>query len=253
MKKTIVTGCLFVALTIGMAPFVMADPFQVTSTGNGGDAGNGYGPYQAGSGGEFTLQVTSSNFAWILGNYGSSAMDQLSTGGSIGSFQTFCVETGEYIYPNTTFDVTLSDQSIYTGHTLSKGAAYLYDQFATGVLSDYNYTGGVTDRKASATALQDAIWYFMGQTSELPAGFSNYYTTLADSKFGGDAAALAANGDMFPVEVLNMWNPGQDSTPAGARQDQLVLVPEPSALLFLGVSLLVAVGALTLKVRKTLM
>src|SRR5450759_192048 len=97
----------------------------------------GFGPYQIGSGGEYTM-ITDAGVAAILGGYSNGVTMNIL--GYPGSFQTFCAERNEYITANTTYDVTLSSVTVFSARPLTIGAAYLYQQFATGQLMDYNFT-----------------------------------------------------------------------------------------------------------------
>lgn len=135
----------------------------VTTTGNNINPQqdyNGYGPYQTGDGGEFTLQV-SSDLSWILSNNYVESLTK-DVAGITNSFQTFCVETTEYINSNTTYNVTISNSIISGGagasnlKYVSLGTASLCSQFATGGLAKYGYiynSGG-----AQTANLQNAIW-----------------------------------------------------------------------------------------------
>jgi hypothetical protein len=202
--------------------------------------GSGYGPYQTGIGGEFTLQPDA-GLSWVLSFYNANPTTQTKdVMGLTDTFQSFCVEINEHIYPYATYDATISQNSIYTGVTLSLGAAWLYDQFVSGTLQNYDYTRANT---ATVQDLQTAIWYFMGVAAYDPL---NQYIQLADTTFGTDADALVASAGAYNVAVLNLWNPGQVGTQDGARQDQLVIVPEPTTLALTGL----AFGALLLLRRK---
>ena len=218
MKRVLVL-CLMAVLTA--VPNIFAD--QVSLVG-----GSGYGPYQMGIAGEFTLQPNA-GLSWVLSFYNANPATQTrDVLGLTDTFQTFCVEINEYIYPYATYDATISQKSIYTGVTLTLGAAWLYDQFALGSLQNYDYTRANT---GPVQDLQNAVWYFMGVGAYDPL---NQYIQLADTTFGTDANALAPSAGAYNVAVLNLWAPGQVDTPEGARQDQLVLVPEPSALTLMG-------------------
>ena len=76
------------------------------------------------------------------------------------SFQTFCLEQdedsgdGRFIL-NSAADGGGSNTN--AGDPLSAGVAWLYSQFASGVLAGYNYAPGA-GRLASASLLQRAIW-----------------------------------------------------------------------------------------------
>ena len=94
----------------------------------------GFGPWMIGSSGEFTM-VADAGVAANLAGYSPYTVNQ---GGYANSFQTFCVERNEYITPSTTYDVTSGLLTRLSNIPLSNGAAYLYQQFATGQLLTYN-------------------------------------------------------------------------------------------------------------------
>jgi hypothetical protein len=182
-----------------------------------------YGPWQTGIGGEFTINDIGGSPAdsWLdLSDYSPLTKNQGLT--TITSFQTFCVETNEYIYPyNAIYDVTITGSAVKGGVSggnpdpLSKGTAFLYSQFAQGILSGYNYVAG--NRKTTALALQEAIWWLEEEIPTYTAG--NIFIGQVAAQFGG----LAANGQVnaaageFGVYVLNLYLP-----PTGAfGQDQL--------------------------------
>ena len=224
-------GIVAVLACLIAVPTVLAVP-QVQTVGN-------YGPYQTGSGGEFTLQALGNTVVTAdLAFYSPLAMNQYAS--ATPNFQTFCVEGNEYIYPNTLYDVTLGQKTVYGNTVLTVGAAYLYYEFATGGfngtggLPTYNYGAG---RSTSADQLQKAIWWLMGQEGQV-YNAANPYELLVNNKYG--AAAFTANNSSIPVSVLNLWVPGADYTEAGARQDQLILtgrVPDGGlTVLMLGMS-----------------
>ena len=206
----------------------------------------GFGPYQIGSGGEFTMIPNDAGAVALLSSAGWSPLVRNYV--AAGSFQTFCVERNEYIAPNSTYDVTLNNITVFSGMPLTVGAAYLYQQFATGQLN-YNYldtpagtrTGDVTvgGNFQDAYYLQQAIWHYMGDYPVLVPG--NPYEVLVNGLFGAAGALVPDNG-AHGVAVLNLWAPGQPHDPAHAYQDVLVLVPEPStvALASLGAAALLA-------------
>jgi hypothetical protein len=203
----------------------------------------GFGPYQIGSGGEFTM-ITDAGVAAMLGGYSNGVTMNIL--GYPGSFQTFCAERNEYITAHTTYDVTLSSVTVFSARPLTIGAAYLYQQFATGQLMDYNFTDSPLGSRAGFNAvhgtafeLQRAIAYFMG---EYPFDQYNIYMN--------GVVPLLPGADPFGtytgthVRILNLWAPGQPHDPAHAYQDVLVLTeaPEPStfALASLGAAALLA-------------
>jgi len=102
--------------------------------------GGGYGPYQMGHGGEFTVRPDA-GLSWVLDFYSSSAKN---LGGLPGTFQTFCVEKEELVWPNATYTAVINDHTESTYIPLTKGAAWVYSQFAAGTLTGYDYTGRTT-------------------------------------------------------------------------------------------------------------
>jgi hypothetical protein len=220
MKKLLLAG-----LMVGLLAVQALVANQITTTG-----GAGYGPYQTGSGGEFTF-LTDAGSSWILNNgYVDGVTKNVLS--LQGTFETFCVEHNEFVYPNTTYDYTINNISVFTGMPLTLGAAWLYHQFQIGTLN-YDYANRTT-----AAALQNAIWFFMGQGAD-PL---NAYSVMGWANGG-----LAPNNGAIPVAVLNLWVPGMPHDPAHAVQDMLVCVPDGGlTLTLLGMGL----GSLTMLSRR---
>lgn len=175
--------------------------------------------YSYGNGGEFTA-TTSSDLSYLLDNYSSYA--------KIGSgFETFCMEYNEGFYPGRSYNVSISDRAMNggvtpagTGDLVSIGTAYLYSQFAQGILTGY-FTG---DRRLNAGKLQLAIWWLENEHA-LAYDETNPFMKLAHDKFTNPMED--ANG-RYGVSVLNITAIG-----GGLAQDQLVYnpVPEPASLM----------------------
>ena len=197
----------------------------------------GFGPYQSGSGGEFTV-IPDAPVAALLGSYSPFTINQ---GDFPRSFQTFCVERNENISPNTTYDITLNNITLFTGVNLSVGAAYLYQQFALGTLTDYNYANTPVGSRQSAVhgsafELQRALWYYMGEYSY------DQYNIYMNGIVPLPADPFAADNGAHNVSILNLWAPGQPHDAQNSFQDVLIYnpVPEPSTAALLGVAALLA-------------
>jgi hypothetical protein len=232
-------GCQAMNLTAALCILVCA----TSASANQVTTAPGFGPYIIGSGGEFTL-TPDAGVAALLGGYANGVT--MNIPGYRDSFQTFCVERNEDITANTTYDVTLNNVTVFSGNPLSTGAAYLYEQFATGQLMGYNYadnpagsrTGSNNTPHGTAFELQRAISYFMGEYSYDP--YNIYMNGVVPLPSGN---LFAPDNGVHGVAVLNLWAPGQPHDPAHAYQDVLILtVPEPStfALASLGAAALLA-------------
>jgi hypothetical protein len=175
-------------------------------------------------GGEFKLTDTANAAEWIM---------------------TFCLQKTEYMNFTSNFivgsitDHTLTDPNDKGGvngeDPISSQTAWLYQQFATNNLLNYDYsnTGNAVfaSREASANALQHAFWGF---ENEEALDANNYYVKLALNN--------TPNGfGTGNVAVLNMflYNPSGLGGIGAEAQDQLTMrVPEPATLALLGVGML---------------
>ena len=148
----------------------------------------------------------------------------------VGLFNTFCLERSEFFSFGQALTVAgISDRAIYGGtqpppngpgyDELDPRTAYLYTQFRAGTLSGYN-----TGDDASANALQLAIWYIEGEWTETLTGLALRFFKAADN---------SGWTDIGNVRVLNLVD-----SQGNRRQDQLVMVPEPSTLLLMGAGLI---------------
>jgi hypothetical protein len=230
-----------IAFIVGLCAFA-ATPvlatLTVTTTG-----GSGYGEWQTGSGGEFTLTPVGWN---PLPLYAAVAKNQ---DGTKPNFQTFCIEEKEYVYPNTTFDVVFNSKAVMggnppSGDPLSQGAAWLYHEFQMGTLSGYDYQDTGSGRKNSAQDLQNAIWYLEGEGGSLTVG----YVAKLNTQFGSVANAMFDNSTTgkYAVAVLNLYEQGHEGDLDYLRQDMLVCVPLPGSVLLAAF----AVGLAGRKLRK---
>jgi hypothetical protein len=237
----------------------------------------GVNPYQYGDGGEFTALSSSLG---VPAGYSSLATFTMTTGSSgyslpggdgatsIGDtpfvgqtgFETFCLEDQVDFYVGQSYNYTEGYAIQQTGGSLTVGAAWLYEQFATGQLKGYDYTDAAT-RLTDAGELQSTLWYLEGEPSDssvFPDQLDNPdpFTTLVENQFGSLANAQAtitsASGDPYDVEVLELSNS------SGIAQDQLIYtgphVPESAATAaLLGVSLAALASVALFKRRSVLL
>lgn len=188
--------------------------------------------YQSGSGGEFQAKIVSMPLVGLpVGK----------------TWETFCLERNENVaVPAGTYYGVLNTAAVEggsggavaggnplfgwanqsnMGDPLDARTAYLFTQFANGTLAGYDYSANVTSHKASAAALQAAIWAI-----EQEAATSNAQALT----WIGAANTAVANGSwkgLGNVRVLNLYS-GYDATKGnvtGLRQDILVIVPAPAA------------------------
>ena len=166
------------------------------------------GPYQAGSGGEFTINVISGE---IPGNPVGS------------SFQSFCIETDEFISFGTTYYVKISTNAILGGANLQSPdpldprTAWLYNEFLNGTLTGYDFGTG-SGHKTSAGALQRAIWFIEDEIHQPSDTLANDFITLSIGKWG----------NIGNIRVMNLY---KNSVCTQYAQDQLVRIPAPGAIL----------------------
>lgn len=196
-----------IVVTLASASAVRADLLQLKMHNNYGD----------GPGGEFLIEPVA-GFDFTPASLGQN---------SNGWFETFCVEKNEYMEFGPTYYAVLNDEAVNGGggpnpDPLDVRTAYLYEQFITGQLADYNFGTGAL-RVASANALQDIIWYI-----EQEQGWNAGWTSATlQYKFYQDAQANAGL-DIGNVRVLNLYG---DSQLTVQKQDQLVMIPAPGAAL----------------------
>ena len=193
MRKVLLALALFCFLPVAAS----AAPIQVGNT-----VVLTYGDLHQGTGGEFVMSPVQGSFA---------------------PFDTFCVQTGEFVSPNGTSLYRIDGISTATAEWSSKQldtrTAWLYEQFALGTFSTFGLSYSTS---AHAGELQQAIWHFMLEANYLSV--SNQFTQYFEGPNGH-----ATPADIGNVRVLNLVN-ARDGSPA---QDQLVRidqVPEAGSL-----------------------
>jgi len=201
-----------IALVMLLASAAMADQVRV------GYPGSPYGAYQTGVGGEFTLTPVNP-IGWLdLTHYGAGARNV----GVEGSFQTFCIEGGEYIYPySSIYNAVVQLNAVNggvgpNGDPISKGTGWLYSQFASGEWESglsYAYSGA--NRGSDADLLQKALWWLEGEEG-IAYSDANKYMAAVVNHFGSQLGAQADGGARFGVYALHLTTEN-----GGPVQDQL--------------------------------
>lgn len=242
--KRVILFSMVVALA---ASSVVAAPFNGIGYDGGQVRYNRVAEHYAGIGGEFTIRSDAEGGGLLLSNV---AYDAKTRGlVSSESFQSFCVEHDEYVAEPMKIWVSTENldastpgshswfggNNSNTGDDLGAQTAYLYAQFATGVLSNYNYTAGA-GRAASAGALQNTIWYLEGEINSVSGQAATWVQEAVD------ATAVAFTG-YTPDQNSNLYNSWGDTIGNvrilqmywgdNQKQDQLYLqaIPAPGAIL----------------------
>jgi hypothetical protein len=250
MKKTIFT----ILICASIATSTLAAPHGVAQY--GGKANYTRLPnHYAGSGGEFTLYNHSVSDPLLLSN-SAYASTTSGLGGMSESFQTFCLETDEYTRNNVDVYVSLSAASSAVpgtgshaygggsdknfgddGDDLDPKTAYLYDQFAKGTLSGYNFGSGSymdLSRSKTAGALQRLIWATEGEGGDdFTVSFFNISLDANQQALIGiwndeyNSSGWSGIGDVRVLQIVyqsyygGTWN----------KQDFLYVTPVPGAVL----------------------
>lgn len=184
------------------------------------------GPYRVAPGGEFQMTPVS-GFAGIVG---------LPSDVSASTFQTFCIERDEVILGTgavggATVDFSIATSAVGGGYgggspdPISAQTAYLYTQFRSGSLSNYSFGGTVAQRKASAEALQIAIWILEDEyTGSFPSGSAPVNQQASDWVTEANNLVAGAWGNTIgDVRVLNLVQNGVNA------QSMLTIIPLPPA------------------------
>lgn len=237
MKKIILTIIVCVSITTS----ALADPIDYTngvvSNGGIGKTTRYYG-YYYGKGGEFTMYGNGLTLDNSLYSSKTSGI-----GGNEESFQTFCLERDEsthdegvnvYVSESSVAQPTVDGSGSHaykggmntnSGDDLDARTAYLYYQFATGVLSDYDYTQG-SGRETSAGQLQRTIWYLEEEyTVWSPPENSQAEKWIEEAEAAIASGAWVGIGNVRVLQTV--WVDGENEY----RQDFLYVTPVPGAVL----------------------
>lgn len=218
----IVTNRLLRSVAVSSLIAISGSNAFAIALGDSGTGVNSIGAFQSGSGGEFYFQP-----ALGLVDNSSYANTTRNQGGYAGSFQTFCLERGEWLAQGSV-NYVVNDEAVggganyhgpagnQGGDRLSIGTAWLYSQFAQGILSGYDYSG--SGRTSSAGLLQHAIWALEDELTD-PSPGSNIFFDLAMTHGGQDNYTSG----LFGVWVLN------NTAGTTKKQDMLFYGAVPSA------------------------
>jgi hypothetical protein len=228
---------MLIVIVVLMASAQVAIAYQV-------QVGSSFGPYQTGSGGEFTFFTKNGTFNGgfdVSANYSTKTQDFISAE----SFQTFCLEYNEFIYKNTTYDAVFNTAAVFNGipgnsDPISIGTAWLYSNFARGTLAGYDYNN-LSSRFNSAAALQNTIWWLEGEAVDPGSGNIFRQAVLSQFHNNTDEAMANANG-AYGVMVLNLYAAGHANEFDYKKQDMLVVTPIPAAAWLLSTGLIGLVG-----------
>lgn len=176
--------------------------------------------YGSTNGGEFLITPTDFKL-------GGQSFAPANLGQAPGQFETFCLERNENISYGKKYYVSFSTAAINGGVSggnpdpLDPKTARLYELFITQSLTGYNYGTG-SARVASADALQNLIWGLEGEwgVGWTPAGLSGLQKTFYDQ-------VKNYQGGLSDVRVMNVY---ADANRTQCAQDQLVMVPAPTAV-----------------------
>jgi hypothetical protein len=153
------------------------------------------------------------------------------------SFVTFCLEQHEEFYVGEIYDVALSDAAKLGGidsehgsvdgrDPISVGTAFLYSEFASGSLAQYDYENANGYYRADAILIQETIWYLEQEIDSIDSDNKFYQHVLGN--FGNDLNNARANNmnGQHGVAVMSLTGHIPERSGYGNAQDLLVYVPD---------------------------
>jgi hypothetical protein len=232
---------LVLLLIAALASPAMAGPTGQVQGGYSYTADGLFGPYRnAMAGGEYTFTQLGGEWFPLTG-YANGTTRNVGFLAPANSFQTFCIEaTTEPIsgFP-AIYNAEITNTVQLANNRVSQGTGWLYQRFAIGSLTGYNYVGQAA-RQGSAYLLQQTLWWLEGYTIN-PL---NIFSAAVIAQFGSSANAMMNGGENYGVYALNLT-----FARGGAAQDMLVYVPDGGATLMLLGGALMGLGALRRKFR----
>lgn len=152
-------------------------------------------------------------------------------------FETFCIENNVDFYVGNYYNYTEGLAVQQTGYAglnqnghaitaLTAGAAWLYEQYAEGLLKG----SLAVNSKTNAGYFQEALWFLQGQPSDGNVGTFNPSTNPYYLDLLGHMTLTAAQTDLtgnwdstYNVQVLELTGPpGSPNGNGGIAQDQLI-------------------------------
>jgi hypothetical protein len=163
-------------------------------------------------------------------------------------FKTFCIETDERTADGVEFDVRISDTAWLggepgVGDPLDPNTAFLYTEFMKGTDGSLDELGYDFHNMDSFEALQDVIWHIEDEKYTYYYGYGPRPSppwplgTLRGDLYNSavEATTSGAWSGIGNVRVMVMYDKGHLGNDDHLRQDHLVLIPAPGAIVLGGI------------------